>query len=177
MTKKMLFATATAFAFAGASYAQFNADADMPPNADPGECFARVLIPETTEIETETVVDRPETTEIKIIPAEYTTVTEEVLVKEATVTYEVIPAVYETVTEEVVVEPEHVVEIQADIEGLGAAGGTHRHASTRIEFGRVSGFELSFVELEVGFDAAVEVETQELCPPTAVRTAAKAVGA
>ena len=106
MTKKMLFASATAFAFAGASYAQYNAQADMPPNADPGECFARVLIPETTEIQTETVVDRPESTEIKIIPAEYTTVTEEVLVKEATVTYEVIPAVYETVTEEVIVEPE-----------------------------------------------------------------------
>lgn len=106
MTKKMMLLSATAFAFAGASYAQFNADADVPPNADPGECFARVLIPETTEVQTETVVDRPEAAEIRIVPAEYTTVTEEVMVKEATTTYEVVPAVYETVTEEVIVEPE-----------------------------------------------------------------------
>ena len=106
MSKKILFVTAAAMAFAGASHAQFNASADMPPSAEPGECFARVLIPETTEVVTEQVVDRPESTEIKLIPATYETVTEQVLVKQESMTYEVVPAVYETVTDTVVVEPE-----------------------------------------------------------------------
>lgn len=102
--KKMLLASAAATLFSGAALAQQGAD--YPPSADPGECFARVLIPETTEVVTEQVVDRPETQEIIIIPATYETQTDQVLVKEETVTYSTIPAVYETVTEVVVVEPE-----------------------------------------------------------------------
>ncbi|MEL7130132.1 MAG: peptidoglycan-binding domain-containing protein [Pseudomonadota bacterium] len=101
--KKMLFASGAAIAFCGAAIAQ---GADYPPSADPGECFARVLIPETTEIVTEQVVDRPETQEISVIPAQYETVSEQVLVKEETTVFRTIPAVYETVTETVVVEPE-----------------------------------------------------------------------
>lgn len=102
--KKMLLASAAATLFSGAALAQQGAD--YPPSADPGECFARVLIPETTEVVTEQVVDRPETQEIIVIPATYETQTDQVLVKEETVTYSTIPAVYETVTEVVVVEPE-----------------------------------------------------------------------
>ncbi|MEL6244549.1 MAG: peptidoglycan-binding domain-containing protein [Pseudomonadota bacterium] len=101
--KKMLFVSAAATAMAGVSFAQ---SADMPPSADPGECFARVLIPETTEILTEQVIDRPESTEITVIPATYETVTEQVLVKEETVEIRVVPATYETVTEQVLIEPE-----------------------------------------------------------------------
>ncbi len=101
--KMMLIASAAASAFAGTALAQ---QADMPPNAQPGECFARVLIPEVTEVVTEQVVDRPDTTEIRVIPAQYETVTEQVLVKEETIQYRVVPARYETVTEQVVVEPE-----------------------------------------------------------------------
>lgn len=100
---KIVFSTAAVVAFAGTAFGQ---SADMPPNADPGECFARVLIPETTEIVTEQVVDRPESTEINVIPAQYETVTEQVLVKEETIQYRTIPATYTTVTEEVLVEPE-----------------------------------------------------------------------
>jgi hypothetical protein len=111
MTKKILMMSAAAFAFAGGAYAQYNASGDVPPNAEAGECFARVLIPETTEVVTEQVVDRPEASEIKLIAAEYETVTEQVLVKQESVTYEVVPAVYETVTEEVIVEPARVEKI------------------------------------------------------------------
>ena len=102
--KKMLLASAAATLFSGAALAQQGAD--YPPSADPGECFARVLIPETTEVVTEQVIDRRETQEIIVIPATYETQTDQVLVKEETVTYSTIPAVYETVTEVVVVEPE-----------------------------------------------------------------------
>ncbi len=100
---KIVFSTAAIVAFAGTAFGQA---ADMPPSADPGECFARVLIPEATEIVTEQVVDRPESTEIKVVPASYETVTEQVLVKEESVQYRTIPATYRTVTEQVLVEGE-----------------------------------------------------------------------
>ncbi|MEL6569581.1 MAG: peptidoglycan-binding domain-containing protein [Pseudomonadota bacterium] len=100
---KLMFSSAAAAAFAGAAFGQ---SADMPPSADPGECFARVLIPETTEVVTEQVVDRPEATEIQVIPATFETVTEQVLVKEETIEYRTIPATYETITEQVLIEPE-----------------------------------------------------------------------
>ena len=104
--KKMLLASAAATVFCGVAAAQ---GADYPPSADPGECFARVLIPETTEVLTEQVIDRPETSEITVIPATYETQTEQVLVKEETKVYRTIPATYETVTEQVIVEPERTV--------------------------------------------------------------------
>ena len=82
--KKMLLASAAATVFCGTAIAQ---GADYPPSADPGECFARVLIPETTEVLTEQVVDRPETTEINVVPAVYETQTEQVLVREESIKY------------------------------------------------------------------------------------------
>ena len=102
--KKLLALSVASAALTGMAYAQDSAD--YPLDADAGSCFARVLIPETTEIQTEQVVDRPESSEIKVIPAEYETTTEQVLVKEESVKYNVIPAEYETVTEQVVETPE-----------------------------------------------------------------------
>lgn len=102
-TKTLMLSAAAVVGLAGVAHAQ---SAGYPPEAQPGQCFARVLIPETTEVMTEEVVDQPERTEIKIIPATYETVTETVVVKEETVQYRVVPAAYETVTEQVVVEPE-----------------------------------------------------------------------
>ena len=95
--KKLLALSVASAALTGMAYAQDSAD--YPPDADAGSCFARVLIPETTEIQTES-------SEIKVIPAEYETTTEQVLVKEESVKYNVIPAEYETVTEQVVETPE-----------------------------------------------------------------------
>lgn len=100
--KKFLFASVAATAFAGVAMGQA---ADLPPSANAGECFARVLIPETTEVLTEQVVDREASYEIKVIPAQYETVTEQRLLKEGTTVYKTIPAVYETVTETIEVEP------------------------------------------------------------------------
>lgn len=102
--KKLLYLSLATSAFAGAALGQ--SAADLPPSADAGECFARVLVPETTEIVTEQVVDKPESSEISVIPAQYETVTQTVLVKEETVEYQTIPAVYETVTEQIIDTPE-----------------------------------------------------------------------
>ncbi len=92
--------------------------ADVPPNAEPGRCYARVLLPEETEVVTETVLVKPEATEIRLVPAEFETYTEEVLVKEETIEFVTIPATYETVTEEVMVRPEYTetVVIPAEFE-------------------------------------------------------------
>ena len=100
--KKFLLASVAATTFAGVAFGQA---ADMPPTANPGECFARVLIPETTEVVTEQVVDREASFELKVIPATYETVTEQRLLKEGTTVYRTIPAVYETVSETIEVEP------------------------------------------------------------------------
>ncbi len=100
--KKFLFASVAATTVAGFAFGQA---ADMPPTANPGECFARVLIPETTEVVTEQVIDREASYEIQVLPATYETVTEQRLLKEGTIVYRTIPAVYETVTEVIEVEP------------------------------------------------------------------------
>ena len=82
--------------------------ADLPPNAKPGECYARVLSPERYETVTEEIVVVPETETIEIDPAQYDWDEREIIIKEASEQLEVIPARYETRTETVVVEPERV---------------------------------------------------------------------
>ncbi len=105
MVRKILLSTVAVTLSAGLAAAQ---SADMPPEADPGTCFARVLMPQTTDVVIEQVTDRPESQEIQIIPATYETVTEQVLVKEESVDYTMVPATYKTVTEQVLIEPERI---------------------------------------------------------------------
>ncbi|MBT8039431.1 MAG: peptidoglycan-binding protein [Gammaproteobacteria bacterium] len=78
----------------------------FPPNAEPGHCYARVLIPAQWGQTTETVLVREASERVEVIPARYETVTERVLVKEASARLETIPARYETVTERLMVRPE-----------------------------------------------------------------------
>lgn len=113
--KKFLTVTASASAFAGVAFGQA---ADLPPAANAGECFARVLIPETTEVMTEQVIDKEASFEIRVVPAQYETVTEQRLVKEGTTVYRTVPAVYETVTETIEVEParEEKIVVPAEFE-------------------------------------------------------------
>ncbi len=76
-----------------------------PPNAKPGECYARVLTPATYTTKTEKVLAKAGGENIEVIPAKYQTVTEKVLVREASTKLQVIPETYKTVTEKVLVEP------------------------------------------------------------------------
>lgn len=78
----------------------------FPPNAEPGRCYARILIPATYGESTETVVVREAAERVEVIPARYETVTERVLVKDASTRLETIPPRYETVEERVLVRPE-----------------------------------------------------------------------
>ncbi|MBX2821567.1 MAG: peptidoglycan-binding protein [Rhodothermaceae bacterium] len=110
--KKSLRTTLVAFAliiFATPALAQESVlavnDADLPPNATPGECYARVLIPERYQTNTERVMVREASQRIETVAPVYRTVDERVMVKEASERIETVPAVYETVTERVLVKP------------------------------------------------------------------------
>ncbi len=83
--------------------------AGYPPNALPGQCFSRILIPELTETVSEQVIDLPVSSELRIVAAEYVFEQEQILVKEATTRYHVIPATYETITEQVLIQPEMTI--------------------------------------------------------------------
>lgn len=75
----------------------------LPPNAKPGECYARVLIPATYRSESEEMLKSAASYRLSVTKPTYEWVTEEVLVKEASEVAELIPAKYEWRTETVLV--------------------------------------------------------------------------
>ncbi len=77
----------------------------FPPNAGPGECFARAFVEPVHKTVTEKVLKRAASERVDIIPARYETVTERVLVQEESSRLEVIPATYKWVEERVLVKP------------------------------------------------------------------------
>lgn len=100
---------------------------NVPPNAKPGECYAKVVIPAVTETITENVqIAEEQEVLARIIPAKYKVEKEQVLVREARqywkagtgpkqkvdkTTGEIMclveePAVYKTIERRVLVEPE-----------------------------------------------------------------------
>lgn len=88
---------------AGVPALAVNAD-DLPLEAKPGECYARVFVPPSYMTESEQVVVRQASEKVKIIPAEYGTTEEKVLVKEPSEEIRVIPAKYDWTEEKVLVE-------------------------------------------------------------------------
>lgn len=83
--------------------------ASVLPDAKPGQCFAKVLVPAEYDTKTEQVVIREASHRIEVVPAVYQTVEERVVVKDASDKVEEVPAVYDTVKEQVVVEPARTV--------------------------------------------------------------------
>ena len=79
----------------------------LPPNAKPGECYARVLTPATYNTETKEVLKREAGYRIEVSHPTYEWTTEEVLVKEESVVAKVVPARYEWRTESVLVKDAH----------------------------------------------------------------------
>lgn len=71
----------------------------LPPNAAPGECYARVWVDAEYATSTEQVLSSEASTKIRVIPAEYQTVTETVEVSAASSRLETTPAVYGTESE------------------------------------------------------------------------------
>ena len=96
----------SALLIAGASLAA--APDDLPPNALPGHCYQHVLLPAVTESYREQIVDTPEHTATRTIPAVYGEVEKRVVVREGRVEHVLIPPTYRMVTETEVVRPETV---------------------------------------------------------------------
>ncbi|MCB1744034.1 MAG: hypothetical protein KDK91_26915, partial [Gammaproteobacteria bacterium] len=75
----------------------------LPPDAKPGECYARVFMPPQYQDERETVVRREAARNVRVLPARYGTVSKQILVREASEQLNVVPARYEWVEEQVMV--------------------------------------------------------------------------
>jgi len=81
-------------------------DSDLlPPNAKPGECYARVWVSPVYETETKDTLRKEAAEKVEIIPAQYETVEETVTVREASQRLEIVPATYEWVEETMMVKP------------------------------------------------------------------------
>jgi len=99
-------ASTSASASTGATKAAAPADLGLyPPNAKPGECYAKVYIPPKYAVKTEKVVAQEPGEKLVCKPPVYKTVTEKVLVKQAGYKLVCKPPVYKTVTERVLVRP------------------------------------------------------------------------
>ncbi len=112
MTTNTLSKTGVAFAFCifatGVAESQDVTKDNLslyPPDAKPGECYAKVLVPAKYDVVTEKVLKREASDKITIVPAKYEWVEERIMVKEASDRIEVSPATYRWVEEKVMVEP------------------------------------------------------------------------
>jgi len=75
------------------------------PEAKPGECYAKVVVPAQYSTKTVEVVAQEASVRYESIPAEYSMAERQVLVKEAARNIIAVPAVYETVQKTVELEP------------------------------------------------------------------------
>ncbi|OED40639.1 hypothetical protein AB833_11245 [Chromatiales bacterium (ex Bugula neritina AB1)] len=76
-----------------------------PPDAKPGECYAKVLVPAKYDVVSEKVLKREASDKISITPAKFQWVEERILVKEASERLKVKPATFRWVEERIMVEP------------------------------------------------------------------------
>lgn len=180
--------------FAAISPASAQVRAEGPPNANDGQCFARVMSPEIKETVSERVRVKPETVRIEVRPAVYDTVIDRVLVREATVEHRIIPAVYETVTERVMVQAEQIekvvvpavfetytetIEVEPAREVWKAGSGLFGRTFDAETEGRSSDSEIATGEVlcRVTIPAVTETVTRSrmLTPPTLVERVVPAV--
>lgn len=93
-----------------------------PPNAKPGQCFTKIIIPAKYRTVTERQVVAEAGQRIEVIPAKFKQGTKRVLVSEATEKLEVIPATYKTVTERVMVKPasKKLIQVPAQYETVSS---------------------------------------------------------
>ena len=75
------------------------------PNAQPGECYAKVIVPAVFETVTEQVLVKPVSETVSVIPAVFDTTEKSVVEKEAFTTIKVVPAKFREEVEQVEVSP------------------------------------------------------------------------
>jgi hypothetical protein len=79
------------------------------PDAKPGECYAKVMIPAQYKTETQEIIKRDAFEKIEIVPAKYETVVEKVLVRQGGEKIVPVPAVYGIQEERIEVEPARLI--------------------------------------------------------------------
>ena len=77
----------------------------LPPEAKPGQCFARVVVPAQYEQVTEQVLKKEAASRIEVAPAQFQDVEERILVRPASTRLEAVPPVFEEMEEQVLVRP------------------------------------------------------------------------
>ncbi len=75
------------------------------PDAKPGECYAKVIVPAKYEVKTEQVLVKPESEKIDVTPATFDTAEKEVVVKEGFTKLKAVPAKFRTETEQIEISP------------------------------------------------------------------------
>jgi len=93
---------------AKATAASTNA-ASALPNAQPGECYAKVFVPAQYKTITEEVVTREASEKIEVVPAKWEWVQEKVMVKPASSKLVPVAATFAAATEKVEIKPAHTV--------------------------------------------------------------------
>lgn len=88
----------------GVGHARVDATSTLP-DAKPGECYAKVVIPAKYEEKTEEVVISEPSERIEVVPPKYEWVEDSVQVKEPSFKLVPVPATYESVTERVELKP------------------------------------------------------------------------
>jgi len=78
----------------------------LPPNAEPGKCYAKCFKADVYEEQTERIMAQPEKKATTVHPTVYKIITEEVMTKAESKKLILVPAVYETITEQVMVKAE-----------------------------------------------------------------------
>lgn len=81
----------------------------VPPNAKPGECFARVLTPAKFETKSQRMLKSAASERIVTTPARFKWVTKRILVQPASTKVVAVPATYKTVHKRIMVQPSYTM--------------------------------------------------------------------
>jgi hypothetical protein len=79
----------------------------LPPNAEPGECYAKTIIPAEYKTVTERHMTQEESARLEVTPATFKWVEERIMTKEASTRLEVVPAEYKWQEKTIEVKPAH----------------------------------------------------------------------
>ena len=103
---------ASPFALSGIAMAQVP-DSDssgelFPPNAQPGHCYARVLLPAIYQDNTEQVLVSEASESIEVIPAQFNHATQSVMIRDKSTRIETVAATFKTISQKIIERPETV---------------------------------------------------------------------
>lgn len=99
------YAAPSSYAAPSVKVAAAGINEDVPPNAEPGKCYARCYVEDKYAYVNETVVDQPKSVKQVKLPALYKTVYDTVVITPASTKKYQVPAQYETIEEQVMVTP------------------------------------------------------------------------